>query len=133
MSERSPRSLHERLSRRESQIMNVLYRLEEATAEEVRQQLPDPPTNATVRSVLRILEEKGHLTHHKEGRRYVYAPTVPPEKAKRSALKHLTETFFGDSAPDAAAALISMSRSELSDEDLDHLARLIDEARSEGR
>ena len=126
-------SLHNQLSRRESQIMNIIYRLGEATAKQVLERLPDPPSNATVRSVLRILEDKGHLTHDKEGRSYVYRPTVPPEKARQSALRHLTDTFFDSSAPEAAAALISMSKSELSDEDLDELAQLIEEARQEGR
>lgn len=122
-----------KLSRRESQIMTVVYRLGRATAEEIRENLPDPPSNSSVRVLLRILEEKGHLKHEQDGPRYVYLPTVPTERAGHSALQQLTRTFFGDSVPGVVAALLSMSASDLSREELDELSRLIEHARKEGR
>lgn len=122
-----------KLSRRESQIMAVVYELGRATAEEIREQLPDPPTNSSVRMLLRILEEKGHLTHEQDGPRYVYLPTVPTDRAGLSALQQLKKTFFGDDVPSVVAALLSMSRSDLSREDLDELEKLIEQARKEGR
>lgn len=123
--------LHGKLSRRESQIMNAIYHLGAATAEEIRAHLPDPPSNSSVRVLLRILEEKGHLTHERDGVRFVYRPTVSPEKAGRSELGQLKKTFFGDSVPSVVAALLSMSREELSREDLDALAQLIERAKRE--
>jgi BlaI family transcriptional regulator, penicillinase repressor len=122
-----------KLSRRESQIMNVIYQLGRATAEDVRANLPDPPTNSSVRVLLRILEEKGHIKHEQEGPRFVYFPTVSPDKAGHSALRQLTKTFFGNSVPDVVAALLSMSRADLSQEELDELSRLINQAKKEGR
>lgn len=125
--------LRGKLSRRERQIMGVVYELGRATAEEIRAKLPDPPTNSSVRVLLRILEEKGHLTHERDGQRYVYLPTVSTEKAGNTELKELTRTFFGDSVPSVVAALLSMSTSELSREDLDELSRLIAQAKKEER
>ena len=125
--------LHGKLSRRESQIMNAVYRLGKATAEEIRANLPDPPTNSSVRVLLRILEENGHLKHERDGQRYVYLPTVPTAKAGHSELKQLKTTFFGDSVPSVVAALLSMSKSDLSHEDLDELSKLIDKAKKEDR
>lgn len=125
--------LQGKLSRRESQIMSIVYRLGTATAEEIRAELPDPPSNSSVRVLLRILEDKGHLRHEQDGQRYVYLPTVPAEKAGHSALKQLKTTFFGDRVPDVVAALLSMSRADLSSEDLDRLAQLIEEAKKEDR
>ena len=113
--------------------MTVVYRLGRATAEEIREQLPDPPSNSSVRVLLRILEEKGHLAHEQDGPRYVYLPTVPTDRAGHSALRQLTQTFFGDSVPSVVAALLSMSHAELSREDLDALSKLIDQAKQEGR
>lgn len=124
---------HRDLTRRERQIMDIVYRFERATAQEVRQNLPDPPSYSAVRALLRVLEEKGHLEHVQEGPRYVYLPTLPREKARKSAMKRLVRTFFDDSAEKAAAALLSMSSSELSDGELDRLGDLIEEAQVEGR
>jgi len=120
-------------SRRERQIMEVIYREGRAAATEVLEKLPDPPSYSAVRALLRILEQKGHVRHVEEGNRYVYFPTVPADRARRSAMRHLLQTFFQGSPEKAVAALIDMSRSELSETDLDRLSRLIDEAREEGR
>lgn len=124
---------HRDLTRRERQIMDIVYRFGRATAAEVQDNLPDPPSYSAVRALLRVLEEKGHLTHEQEGPRYVYFPTLPREKARKSAMKRLVRTFFDDSAEKAVAALLSMSASDLSDEELASLEDLIEEARQEGR
>ena len=121
------------LSRRERQIMDIIYRLEQATAAEVMERLPDPPSYSAVRAMLRILEEKGHLSHAQDGPRYVYAPTVAPEQASRSALRHVMRTFFDGSPAQAMAALLDEAAAELSPEELERLSSLIDEARAEGR
>lgn len=121
------------LSRRERQIMDVIYRLGEATAQEVRDHLPDPPSYSAVRALLRVLEDKGHAKHRQVGPRYVYLPTVSREKARVAALKQMVRTFFDGSAEDAVAALLDLSGSELSDDELKRLERLIDRARNEGR
>jgi BlaI family penicillinase repressor len=127
------RPLHAQLSRRERQIMDIIYARGQATAAEVLEGLPDPPGYSAVRAMLRVLEEKGHLRHEPRGPRYVFLPTVPREKARRSALKQLLRTFFDDSTEQAVAALLDLSASKLSGDELDRLARLIDEARREGR
>jgi predicted transcriptional regulator len=127
------RPLHAQLSRRERQIMDIIYARGQATAAEVLEGLPDPPGYSAVRAMLRVLEEKGHLRHEPRGPRYVFLPTVPREKARRSALKQLLRTFFDDSTEQAVAALLDLSASRLSGDELDRLARLIDEARKEGR
>jgi len=121
------------LSRRERQIMEVVYREGQAAATDVLAKIPDPPSYSAVRAMLRILEQKGHLRHVAEGNRYLYRPTVPADRARRSALKSLLQTFFEGSPEKAVAALLDMSRSELSAEDLDRLSRLIEQAREEGR
>jgi predicted transcriptional regulator len=121
------------LSRRERQIMDAIYRAGEATAQEVRDALPDAPSYSAVRALLRILESKGHVKHRQDGPRYVYEPTVPRERARKSALRQVVRTFFDGSAEDAVAALLDLSRGGLSDEELDRLERLIDQARREGR
>ena len=121
------------LSRRERQIMDIIYRLDRATAAEVMERLPDPPSYSAVRAMLRILEDKGHLTHSQDGPRYVYAPTIAPEQASRSALRHVLHTFFDGSATQAMAALLDETASELSDGELERLAALIDEAKRDGR
>ncbi len=121
------------LSRRERQIMDVLYRDGQATASEVLAALPDPPGYSAVRAMLRILENKGHARHVAEGTRYVYQPTLPRERAGRPALAGVLETFFDGSTEKAVAALLDLSRSELSPEQLDRLSQLIDQARMEGR
>lgn len=124
---------HQDLTRRERQIMDIVYRFERATAAEVQENLPDPPSYSAVRALLRVLEEKGHLRHVQEGPRYVYLPTLPREKARKSALRRLLRTFFDDSAEKAVAALLSMSTSELSEKELERLGELIEEAKQEGR
>lgn len=121
------------LSRRERQILDVLYRLGRATAGEVRQELEDAPSYSAVRALLRVLEEKGHVQHVQDGPRYVYSPKVPRERARRTALEQVVTTFFGDSPANAVAALLDMSASELSQEELDRLSQMIDAARKEGR
>jgi predicted transcriptional regulator len=121
------------LSRRERQIMDVIYAKGRATVAEVRERLPDPPTYSAVRALLRILEEKGHLRHEQEGPRYVFMPTVPAEKARESALRHLLRTFFDGSAEGAMAALLDLEASELSPEEYDRLVEKIEQARREGR
>jgi BlaI family transcriptional regulator, penicillinase repressor len=121
--------MSETLSRRERQIMDVLHRLGRATAAEVETELPDAPSYSAVRAHLRVLEEKGHVVHTAEGLRYVYAPTVHPERARKSAVRHLVDTFFGGSPADAVAALLDAKSVRLSREELDRLAKLIEEAR----
>jgi predicted transcriptional regulator len=123
---------HVNLSRRERQIMNILYRQGRAAAAEIRDQLPNKPSYSAVRAMLRILEEKGHLRHEEEALRYVYIPTLAREKAKRSALAQLLETFFEGSTEKAVAALLNGSPEKLSNEELDRLSRLIEEARKRG-
>jgi predicted transcriptional regulator len=126
-------STHPSLSRRERQIMDVLYRNGQATAQEVLDQLPDPPSYSAVRALLRVLEEKGHIRHQKEGPKYVFLPTVKPDKAKRSAIRHLIQTFFNGSPEQAVATLLDVSSSSLSDKELERLAGLIEKARKGGR
>lgn len=121
------------LSRRERQIMDVIYRDGQATATEVLAALPDPPSYSGVRAMLRVLENKGHLRHVPDGTRYVYQPTLPRERAGRPALENVIETFFDGSAEKAVAALLDLSRSELSQAELDRLSKLIEQARTEGR
>jgi predicted transcriptional regulator len=121
------------LSRRERQIMDVVYRRGQATAAEVVEDLPDPPSYSAVRAMLRVLDEKGHLRHEQQGPRYVFLPTVPREQARRSALQQLVHTFFDGSTEQAVAALLDQSDRTLSDAELARLARLIAQARKEGR
>lgn len=120
------------LSRRERQIMAVIYRLGRATAAEVLAELGDPPSYSAVRAHLRILEEKGHLAHRSDGPRYVYSPTLPREEAREGALKHLVQTFFDGSASQAMAALLE-TREGITPRELEQLSRLIEKARKEGR
>ena len=121
------------LSRREREIMDILYRDGELTASEVVERLPGDPSNSTVRTILRILEEKGHVRHEQQGLRYLYKPTVNREKARRSALQHLLSTFF-DGSPEAVVSTLLDERSaKMSDEQLKTLAQLIERARKEGR
>src|SRR5918992_1705071 len=123
---------HNDLSRRERQIVDILYSQGRATAADVQASLPDPPSYSAVRAMLRILEEKGHVRHQQDGPRYVYRPTVARDNAKRSALHHLLQTFFDGSREQAISALLDDSASRLSDAELDRLARLIDKARRDG-
>lgn len=122
------------LSRRERQIMDIVYRLGAATAAEVAAQLPDSPGNSTVRKLMAILEEKGLLGHRPgDNNRFLYSPTIPADEASRTMLDHLLETFFKGSAPRAAIALLKRSEAELSDDDRDALQQLIDASRCTGR
>ena len=122
-----------RLSRRERQIMDVLYQLGTATAADVQERLPEPPSYSAVRAMLRILEDKGHVRHHEDGPRYVYAPVVARDKARKSAVRHLLRTFFDGSVEQAMAALLDGADRALSREEIDRLSRLIDERKREGR
>lgn len=124
--------LQHRLSRRERQIMDALFRLGRASVAEVRENLPDPPSYSAVRAQLRILEEKGHVTHTQEGPRYVYEPDMPVERAKRSAVTHLAETFFDGSPAKLMASLLDERAAELSEEELNRLSAMIDRARGNG-
>jgi BlaI family transcriptional regulator, penicillinase repressor len=121
------------LSRRERQIMDVVYRRGRATAAEVLEGLTDPPSYSAVRALLRVLEEKGHLRHEQEGAAYVYLPTVSRDTASRSAVKHLVQTFFEGSAERAMAALLDVSQSKLSKDELARISALIEAAKKEGR
>jgi BlaI family penicillinase repressor len=129
MTTKGPKSL----SRRERQIMDILYEMKEATALQVLDRLPSPPGYSAVRALLRVLEEKGHVLHRQDGPRYIYAPVLAKEKARRTALRHLLKTFFDNSTEDAVAALLDLSEDSLSDEDYHRLLELIRRARSEGR
>jgi len=121
------------MSRRERQIMEIVYRLGRSTAREVKENLPDDPSYSAVRALLRVLEGKGHLTHEQDGPRYVYLPTIPVEEARQSALRGLLRNFFADSHEQMIAALLDDPDSQLSAEELDRLTRLIAQARKEGR
>jgi predicted transcriptional regulator len=121
------------LSRREREVMDVLFRRGAATVAEVLEDLDDPPTYSAVRSILRVLEEKGHITHREDGPRYVYAPAVTRDRARRAALDHVVDTFFDGSAESALAALLRRSDLELSEAQVKRLAREIRTAREEGR
>lgn len=121
------------LSRRERQIMDVLYQLGEATAAEVLDRLPEPPGYSAVRAMLRILEEKGHATHHEDGPRYVFTPTVAREAASRNAVSHLVKTFFDGSVEQAMAALLDGADRKLSRDEIDRLGRLIEQRKREDR
>jgi BlaI family transcriptional regulator, penicillinase repressor len=122
-----------KLSRRERQIMDVLYRAGTATAAAVHQALPDPPSYSAVRATLRILEEKGHVRHETEDLRYVYKPSVSRDRAKRSALRHLLHTFFDGSISQVMASLIDLSPKGLDERELQRVRRLVEEARAKGR
>src|SRR5258708_2601251 len=119
------------LSRRERQILDILYAKSSATAAEVRDALPDAPSYSAVRALLRILEEKGHAQHELQGTRYLYIPSVPRERARNSALTRIVQTFFEGSAAQAAAALVDSG--SLSNDDLTRLSALIERAKKEGR
>ena len=120
------------LSRRERQILDILYQKGRATAAEVQADLPEPPSYSAVRALLRILEDKGHVKHEQDGPRYVYLPTVARDNAKRSALRHILQTFFDGSAEQAISALLDEPSTRLSRDELDRLATLIDGARKSG-
>ena len=121
------------LGRRERQIMDVIHQLQEASVGQVRDRLPDPPSYSSVRTMIRYLESKGWLRHRSEGNKYVYRPTQKRESARRSALRHLMQTFFAGSAADTAASILGEHTEQLTDEDLDRLEAIIEQARREGK
>ena len=120
-----------RLNLREREVLDAVHRLGRASADDVRAAIPEPPSNSAVRTHLRILEAKGHVTHKKEGRRFIYAPAVAPEAAGRTALRHLVRTFFAGAPEKAVSTMIRETASDLSPEHLDELDRLIRQARDE--
>ena len=122
-----------KLTRRERQIMDILYRDAEATVADVVAQLPDPPSYSAVRATMNVLEEKGHLRHKQDGPRYVYLPAIPRDRARRAALNHLLQTFFDGSTESAVVALLQMSDNSLSAADFERLAAEVSKARQEGR
>jgi BlaI family penicillinase repressor len=124
-------TLHSTLSRRERQIMDILYKRGRATAADVMADLPGDRSSSTVRTQLRVLEEKGHVTHQEEGLRYVYLPAVPRRAARKSALKHLVETFFDGSAAQVVAAVLGGEGTHISDDELDRIAELVAKAKKE--
>ena len=126
------KSLHAVLSRRERQIMDILYKRGRATANEVLEDLPGNSHYSTVRTQLRVLEDKGHVTHEEAGVRYVYMPAVPRRAARKSALRHLVDTFFDGSAEQVVAAVLGGEGARLSDAELDRIAELVDKAKKEG-
>jgi len=117
------------LGRRERQIMDVLYQLGQATAAQVREALPDPPTNSAVRGMLRLLEEKGFVTHEWDGPRHTFRPTADPAQVQRSAARHLLQTFFNNSMESAVAAMLGVADRSLTTDELDRLSQLIEQAR----
>lgn len=119
----------EDLSRRERQIIDILYARGPSTAGEIQAHLPDAPSYSATRALLRILEEKGHVRHEEQGPRYVFSPTVPRDKAKRQAIQHVLRTFFDGSPQQAVATLLDVSSRKMSEEDFDRLAKMIDDAR----
>lgn len=125
--------LEETLSRRERQVMDILFRRGEATVAEVMGDLPDPPTYSAVRSVLRILVEKDLVTHREDGPRYVYLPAMSPNRARDEALSHVVRTFFDGSTEQAMTALLRMSDTRLGDAGIERLQELVKKARNSGR
>jgi predicted transcriptional regulator len=120
------------LGRRERQIMDILVRRKRASAAEVLEDLPDPPSYSAVRGMLRLLEEKGYVKHEWDGPRYVFIPAADPDRLRRDAVRHLVETFFDDSTESAVVALLGSSERRLDAEQLDRLAKLIERAKKNG-
>src|ERR1043165_1637256 len=123
---------HRNLSRRERQIMDILYQKARATAAEIHEAIPDPPTYSAVRAKLRVLEEKGHIRHEEEALRYVYLPVVARDSARKSALRHMVTTFFAGSVEETVAALLDLSAANLKSEDLDRISAMVEQAKKEG-
>ena len=124
---------HDTLSRREREMMNIIFSRGRATATEVLEGMAEPPSYSAVRATLRVLEQKGHLKHQHDGARYVYIPTLNRERVRLSALDQLLTTFFDGSAANVVATLIERQKGKMSDDELEHLSQLIEEARKEGR
>jgi predicted transcriptional regulator len=129
MSTRKHRHDLDQLGRRERQIMDVVHRRGRASANEVLDDLPDPPSYSAVRGMLRLLEDKGYIRHEWDGPRYVYLPTADPEHVRRSAVQHLLSTFFSNSMESAVAAMLGVSESPPTDEELKRMGKLIEQAR----
>ena len=127
-----PEPADQKLSRRERQIMDILYQRHRASAAEIRQSLSNPPSYSAVRALLRILEEKGHVRHAAQDLRYVYSPTAPRQRVRRAALRHVIETFFDGSAEQAVATLLDSSVGRVSSDELERISKLIAKAREEG-
>ena len=121
------------LSRRERQIMDIVYEINEANVAQVLELIPDPPSYSSIRALLRVLEEKGHLKHTQQGPRYIYSPTLPRKEASQNALKHVLKTFFDNSTEDIVAALLNISEEDLSEEEYKRLTKIIKKAQIEGR
>jgi predicted transcriptional regulator len=128
-----PKATAPSLTRREREIMDIIHRRGRATAHEVLEDLPDPPSYSAVRALLRLLEERGHVKHVEDGQRYVYTPAATRGDARKSALAHVVRTFFAGSVEQTVAALVESPRSKLSREELDRLSEVIERARKEGR
>ena len=127
---RKPATPHHALTRRERQIMDILYRRGPATAGEVMEELSGDPNYSTVRTQLRVLEEKGHVSHEEIGLRYVYSPAIPRSSARKSALRHLVDTFFDGSAENAITAMLGGEGAKLSDDELDRIADLVKQSKA---
>jgi predicted transcriptional regulator len=125
--------MQESLSRRERQIMDIVYRRGRATVTDILEDIADPPSYSSVRGLLRVLVEKGHLQHREDGPRYVYSPTLSRQKARSNALAQVVDTFFDGSALQAASALLGSPQAKLSEDELTELSALIERARSKGR
>src|SRR5271168_2401186 len=121
------------LSRRERQIMDVLYRHGKLSSAEVQAQMANPPGYSAVRAMLRVLEDKGHVRHVADGLKYLYVPTIPREKAKRSAIRHVLGTFFNDSPEQAMAALLDVSATRITRAELERMSSMIEKAKQEGK
>ena len=128
----NPRNLSRNLTRRERQIMDILYRRGRATAADVMEKLSGDPSYSTVRTQLRVLESKGHVRHEEEGLRYIYVPAVPRHTARKSALRHLVDTFFDGSTEKVVGALLGGEGTRLSEEELERIAKLVAKAKKEG-
>ncbi len=121
------------LSRRERQIMDIIYEFNTASVIQVLDKIPNPPSYSAIRALLRVLEDKGHVSHRQEGPRYIYFPTLPREEASQNALKHVMKTFFDNSTEEIVTALLNISEKNLSDKEYKRLTKLIKKARKEGR
>lgn len=120
------------LSKRERQVMEVIYKRKGASAKEVQEDIPDPPTNSAVRSVLIILEKKGFIRHKRQGKKYIYTPTIPPKKARYSAVKQLLATYFDNSLEKAVSTMLEIRNKDLTEEDLERLTQIVQNVRKEG-
>src|ERR1700722_2633249 len=121
------------MSRRERQILDILYQRGKASASEVLDAMDDAPSNSAVRTLLRVLEEKGHVKRKAEGLKYVYTPAIARDKAKRTAVKHLLDTYFNGSPEQIVAALLDVSSTQLTRQELDRMAEMIEKAKREGK